>query len=146
MWALIAKEVYTDDLRYSFDILLTILNQAPATLDLHGCNRAPVAVWRRQGCRRHAFGADRRRRPGVRRRRPHGAGTSLSHPGHSDVCNAKPVTSRSCMTSGRFRASDIHTPLVQIGVVLNAFGKRREQDFSRRRGTDAEQREDERHR
>lgn len=33
LWALIAKEVYADDLRHRFDILLTILNQAPATLD-----------------------------------------------------------------------------------------------------------------
>jgi len=33
MWALIAKEVYADDHRDRFDILLTILNQVPATLD-----------------------------------------------------------------------------------------------------------------
>ena len=33
MWALIAKEVYADDHRHRFDILLTILNQVPATLD-----------------------------------------------------------------------------------------------------------------
>ncbi len=32
MWALIAKEVYADDHRHRFDILLTILNQVPATL------------------------------------------------------------------------------------------------------------------
>lgn len=46
MWALIAKEIYAADDRHRFDILLTILNQSPATL---AGIAATVRRWRNGG-------------------------------------------------------------------------------------------------
>lgn len=46
MWALIAKEIYAADDRHRFDILLTILNQSPATL---AGIAASVRRWRNGG-------------------------------------------------------------------------------------------------